>query len=88
MPVRLWNGAEAGPPAYSAQAREVVQESHFWRGPDRRRSGPRITNPGIFARLRSFASNILRFNQQKSIRQDRYAAALGGYAALVALRFG
>jgi predicted transposase YbfD/YdcC len=45
------------------------------------------TDPGIFARLRSFASNILRFNQQNPIRQDRYAAALGGYAALVTLRF-
>lgn len=45
------------------------------------------TNPGIFARLRSFASNILRFNQQNSVRQDRYAAALGGYNALAALRF-
>jgi hypothetical protein len=46
------------------------------------------TNPGIFARLRSFAANILRFNQQSSVRQDRYAAALGGYSALAKLRFG
>jgi predicted transposase YbfD/YdcC len=45
------------------------------------------TNPGIFARLRSFAANILRFNQRKSVRQDRYAAALGGYSALTKLRF-
>lgn len=45
-------------------------------------------NPAIFARLRSFAANILRFNQRKSIRQDRYAAALGGYSAIAALRFG
>jgi len=36
------------------------------------------TNPGVFARLRSFAANILRFNQRSSVRQDRYAAALGG----------
>jgi hypothetical protein len=28
-------------------------------------------NPGVFARLRSFAANILRFNQASSIRQDR-----------------
>ena len=35
-------------------------------------------NPGIFARLRSFAYNILRFNQSDTIAQDRYAAALGG----------
>lgn len=45
------------------------------------------TNPAIFARLRSFAANILRFNQQNSIRQDRFAAALGGYSALAKLRF-
>ena len=45
------------------------------------------TNPGIFARLRSFAANILRFNQIRSVRQDRYAAALGGYQALTKLRF-
>ena len=45
------------------------------------------TNPGVFARLRSFASNILRFNQIRSIRQDRYATALGGYQALTKLRF-
>jgi predicted transposase YbfD/YdcC len=34
-------------------------------------------NPGIFARIRSFAYNILRFNQSDTIAQDRYAAALG-----------
>ena len=39
-------------------------------------------NPGIFARLRSFAYNILRFNQCDTIAQDRYAAALGGLEAL------
>lgn len=39
-------------------------------------------NPGIFARLRSFAYNILRFNQSDTIAQDRYAAALGGLEAL------
>src|SRR5262249_27448972 len=39
-------------------------------------------NPGIFARLRSFAYNVLRFNQADPIAQDRYAAALGGLEAL------
>jgi hypothetical protein len=43
-------------------------------------------NPGIFARFRSFAYNILRFNQHGTIAQDRYAAALGGLKALAALR--
>ena len=53
----------------------------------RRRRLPIRTNPGIFARLRSFAANMLRFNQIRSVRQDRYAAALGGYQALTKLRF-
>jgi hypothetical protein len=39
-------------------------------------------NPGIFARLRSFAYNILRFNKSDTIAQDRYAVALGGLEAL------
>jgi predicted transposase YbfD/YdcC len=44
-------------------------------------------NPGVFARLRSFAANILRFNQASSVRQDRYAAALAGFDQLAKLRF-
>ena len=44
-------------------------------------------NPGIFARLRSFAYNILRSNQSDTIAQDRYAAALGGLKSLLAMRF-
>jgi hypothetical protein len=39
-------------------------------------------NPGIFPRLRSFANNILRFNQSDTIAQDRYATALAGLEAL------
>jgi len=35
-------------------------------------------NPGVFARLRSFAYNILRRNQNSTFSQDRYAAALAG----------
>jgi predicted transposase YbfD/YdcC len=34
--------------------------------------------PGIFARFRSFAFNILRLNQRDTIAQDRYECALGG----------
>ncbi|MDG2002321.1 MAG: ISAs1 family transposase [Novosphingobium sp.] len=45
------------------------------------------TNPGIFARLRSFAANILRFNQKRSIRQDRYANALGGLSHIGRLAY-
>lgn len=41
------------------------------------------TNPGIFARLRSFAYNILRRNQTDTFNQGRYAAALAGLDALL-----
>lgn len=44
-------------------------------------------NPGVFARLRSFAYNILRRNQTSTFNQDRYAAALGGLNALLKWSF-
>ena len=44
-------------------------------------------NPGIFARIRSFGYNILRFNQTDTIAQDRYAAALGGLDVMLSMRF-
>lgn len=40
-------------------------------------------NPGIFARMRSFAYNILRCNQTDTFSQSRYAAALAGLDALL-----
>ena len=40
-------------------------------------------NPGIFARLRSFAYNILRRNHNSTFSQDRYAAALAGLDELL-----
>jgi predicted transposase YbfD/YdcC len=39
-------------------------------------------NPGVFARLRSFAYNVLRRNKVSTFSQDRYAAALSGFDAL------
>ena len=42
-------------------------------------------NPGIFARIRSFAYNILRRNHNENFNQDRYAAALGGLEAVLKL---
>ena len=39
-------------------------------------------NPGVFARLRSFAYNILRRNKNSTFSQDRYAAALAGLEEL------
>lgn len=41
------------------------------------------TNPGVFARLRSFAYNILRRNKTSTFSQDRYAAALQGLDPLL-----
>ena len=42
-------------------------------------------NPGLFARLRSFASNILKTNRQSSLPQDRFRAAIGGVDYLIDL---
>ena len=33
-------------------------------------------NPGVFARLRSFAFNILKANHQRLLAQDRFRAAI------------
>lgn len=43
------------------------------------------TNPGVFARLRSFAFNILKANRTNTLRQDRYRAALAGIENLLSL---
>ena len=62
--------------------------SHHVRDVTLREDTSRIRkNPGIFARIRSFAYNILRFNQRDSVAQDRYAAALGGLDFLLSLKF-
>jgi len=42
-------------------------------------------NPGVFARLRSFAFNILKANRTSTLSQDRYRAALRGLDGLSAL---
>jgi hypothetical protein len=44
-------------------------------------------NPGIFARLRSFAYNILKSNQADTLPQDRLAAAFGGLKSMSAMTF-
>ena len=41
------------------------------------------TNPGVFARLRSFAFNILKANRTDTLSQDRYRAGLAGIAKLL-----
>ena len=46
--------------------------------------GSRIrTNPGVFARLRSFAFNILKANRTDTLSQDRYRAGLAGVGKLL-----
>jgi predicted transposase YbfD/YdcC len=73
-------------PVTAARAAEAIRAhwgiettSHYSRdvtmGEDRSRIR---TNPGVFARLRSFAFNILKANQTHTLSQDRYRAALAG----------
>jgi hypothetical protein len=64
----------------------VENKSHYTRDVTLREDASRIRkNPGIFARMRSFAYNILRFNQSDTIAQDRFAVALGGLKSLFSL---
>jgi len=44
-------------------------------------------NPGVFARLRSFAYNILKSNQTDTIPRDRLAAAFGGLKSIFSMTF-
>jgi len=63
---------------------KVENTSHYSRdvtlGEDRSRIR---TNPGVFARLRSFAFNILKANQTDTLSQDRYRAGLAGIKNLL-----
>ena len=66
----------------------IENKLHYTRDVTLREDYSRIRhNPGIFARMRSFAYNILRTNQSDTIAQDRYAAALGGLQALLSMIF-
>jgi len=73
-------------PVTATRAAEIIRAhwkientSHYSRdvtlGEDRSRIR---TNPGVFARLRSFAFNILKANQTDTLSQDRYRAGLAG----------
>jgi hypothetical protein len=44
-------------------------------------------NPGVLARLRSVASNLLRFNKAENIAKTRNRLAIGGIDALRELSF-
>jgi len=66
----------------------IENKLHYTRDVTLREDASRIRkNPGVFARMRSFAYNILRFNQSDTIAQDRYAAALGGLKFLLSMSF-
>ena len=78
-------------PVTAARAAEAIRAhwkientSHYSRdvtlGEDRSRIR---TNPGVFARLRSFAFNILKANQTDTLSQDRYRASLAGIQKLL-----
>ena len=78
-------------PLTAARAAEAIRAhwriettSHYSRdvtlGEDRSRIR---TNPGVFARLRSFAFNILKANQTDTLSQDRYRAGLAGVKNLL-----
>ena len=80
-------------PLTAARAAQAVRDhwkventSHYTRdvslGEDRSRIR---TNPGVFARLRSFAFNILKANPTGTLSQDRYRAALAGIDRLIDL---
>ncbi len=62
----------------------IENTSHYSRdvtmGEDRSRIR---SNPAVFARVRSFAFNILKANQASTLTQDRYRAALGGLARML-----
>ena len=97
----LWNSSRetalylSNRPILAGQAADAVRKhwgienkQHYTRDVTLREDASRIRrNPGVFARLRSFAYNILRFNQSDTIAQDRYAAALGGLKSLSAMNF-
>jgi len=83
----------ANTPVTAVRAAEAIRAhwrikntSHYSRdvtlGEDRSRIR---TNPGVFARLRSFAFNILKANQTDTLSQDRYRAGLAGIKNLISL---
>ena len=97
----LWNSSSecsfylSNRPILASQAADAIRKhwgienkQHYTRDVTFHEDASRIRRaPGIFARLRSFAYNILRFNQSDTIAQDRYAAALGGIEALSEMKY-
>jgi hypothetical protein len=82
-PVRAGQVADA-----IGKHRAIENKQHYTRDVTFHEDASRIRRAtGIFARLRSFVYNILRFNQADTIAQDRYAAALGGIKALSEIKY-
>jgi predicted transposase YbfD/YdcC len=66
----------------------IENRLHYVRDGSFREDDSRIrSNPGIFARLRSFAANILRFNKAQNLTDLRYRITIGGPDAMRSLRF-
>jgi hypothetical protein len=64
----------------------IETTSHYTRDVTFAEDRSRIrTNPGVFARLRSFGFNILKANRTDTTSQDRYRAALAGIENLANL---
>jgi hypothetical protein len=80
-------------PVTAATAAEAIRAhggiettSHYTRDMSFAEDRSRIrTNPGVFARLRSFGFNILKANRTDTLTQDRYRAALAGIDNLAKL---
>ena len=67
--------------------RPTHHRSHYVRDGSFAEDASRIRcNPGIFARLRSFAANILRFNGIHNVSDGRHRIAFGGISAILAMR--
>ena len=65
----------------------IENRSHYVRDGSFAEDASRIRcNPGIFARLRSFAANILRFNGMHNVSDGRHRIAFGGISAILAMR--
>lgn len=65
---------------------KIENTSHYTRDVTMGEDLSRIrTNPGIFARMRSFGFNILMASKTSTMRQDRYRAALAGLRYLLSL---
>ena len=64
----------------------IENASHYSRDVTMGEDRSRIRcNPSLFARLRSFAFNILKANRRSSLPQDRFRAAIGGVDYLLNL---